>query len=641
MDESRPIPMFRCEQIESGKLAKEWQEWKSSLQYYFDSYQIVDQKLMRAKMLHFGGPQLQKVFRTLDGTDEFPLVVMQKPWYDQAIDRLDQYFMPRKQDVLERHKLRNMKQLPNERFAHYVLRLRQQLMECGLEKFAVEARSNIEEMMLIDVIVEGCASPELRRRILEKDQSLSDIEALGASLESVRNQEKEMNVADHRERPAEVYKVHAADRSKAERKSNRAVDRFPTKRAKTDKEMSIRCFACGLVGHTSKNPTCPAKGRTCRRCQTVGHFEKVCQKRPTAALHSSPPIKKIHVIEDVEKPEQALDLVTGEPESKVYYTFHAGNNTNIFECKVGGVMLKMLVDSGSDVNLITAETWDYLKMKQVQVTECEKGSKKILKAYGSDEPLEILGTFKSLIQIGTRAINAKFFVTLRGQRNLLGDVTSKQLGILKIGMEVDHVSESTTVGWKPYSKIAGIKVHIQMNPEIPPVFQPVRRVPIPLEGAVNAKLDELLARDIIEIKNGPASWVSPLVVANKANGTIRLCVDLRRVNQAVVRERHPMPIIDDIMTKIGKGNIWSVLDVKDAFFLLELDDESKDITTFITHRGLYRFKRLPFGLVSAPEIFQRTMDEMLVDCAGAYWYLDDIGVEGRTLEEHDSRLEKV
>ncbi|KXJ77343.1 hypothetical protein RP20_CCG007721 [Aedes albopictus] len=95
------------------------------------------------------------------------------------------------------------------------------------------------------------------------------------------------------------------------------------------------------------------------------------------------------------------------------------------------------------------------------------------------------------------------------------------------------------------------------------------------------------------------------------------------------------------MTKIGKGKIWSVLDVKDAFFLLELDDESKDITTFITHRGLYRFKRLPFGLVSAPEIFQRTMDEMLADCEGAYWYLVDVGVEGSTVEEHDSRLQKV
>lgn len=135
--------------------------------------------------------------------------------------------------------------------------------------------------------------------------------------------------------------------------------------------------------------------------------------------------------------------------------------------------------------------------------------------------------------------------------------------------------------------------------------------------------------------------MSPLVVAKKASGEIRLCVDLRRVNQAVIRERHPMPIIEDVLAKIGRGNVWSTLDIKDAFFLLELDEESRNVTTFISHRGLYQFKRLPFGLVSAPEIFQRTMDGILADCEGTYWYLDDVGVEGSTIEEHDTRLSKV
>lgn len=180
-----------------------------------------------------------------------------------------------------------------------------------------------------------------------------------------------------------------------------------------------------------------------------------------------------------------------------------------------------------------------------------------------------------------------------------------------------------------------------MNPETTPCFQPLRRIPIPLEFAVNEKLDELLKRDIIETKKGPATWVSPLVVAKKANGDIRLCVDLRRVNEAVVRDRHPMPIIEDILMRIGKGKLWSVLDIKDAFFLLVLDEETRDVMTFITHRGLYRFKRLPFGLVSAPEIFQRAMDEILADCEGCYWYLDDVVIEGSTDMEHNARLNKV
>ncbi|XP_055543389.1 uncharacterized protein K02A2.6-like [Wyeomyia smithii] len=192
----------------------------------------------------------------------------------------------------------------------------------------------------------------------------------------------------------------------------------------------------------------------------------------------------------------------------------------------------------------------------------------------------------------------------------------------------------------PFSKITNKIIRISMDPTVTPVFQPLRRIPMPLEGAVNEKLDELLRKDIIEPKEGPATWVPPLVVANTTNGSIRLCVDLRRV-QTVIRERHPMPIIDDVLAKIGKGKVWSILDVKDAYFLLELEEESRDIVTFITHSGLYRFKRLPFGLVSAPETFQRTMDEILANCEGTYWYLDDVGVEGSTVEEHDWRLNKV
>lgn len=655
MEESRPIPMFRCEQIESGKLAKEWQEWKSSLEYYFEACQVHDQKMMRSKMLHLGGPQLQKVFSTLEGTEDFPLVLLEKRWYDVAVACLDAYFKPRKQDVLERHRLRSMKQGSNERFSHYVLRLRQQLKDCGLEKFSPEVKSVLEEIMLIDVIVEGCNSHELRRKILEKDQSLRDIETLGELIESVRVQEQELKIEKKviESSYGEVCKVQNTMKSRKERREERIVNRFPTAASTWNKDARI-CFACGRQGHMSKSPLCPAKDQVCRRCKKPGHFENVCRKHPSDSRFPIPP-KKVQVVEEVcdgasetPQPEPLATLQSqSQPmpyrtaaERKVYYTFYAGGETNVFQCTIGGVKSEIFIDSGSDVNLITSDAWENLKAQQVVVSKCERGSNKILKAYASCMPLTILGSFHAVIEIGKRSIEAEFMVVQNGQRNLLGDTTSKQLGILKIGLETNHVSNNDANDF-PFSKITGTKVRISMDPNITPVFQPLRRIPIPLEEAVNEKLDELLGRDIIEPKHGPATWVSPLVVANKTNGTIRLCVDLRRVNQAVIRERHPMPVIDDVLAKIGKGKIWSVLDIKDAFFLLELEEDSRDIVTFITHRGLYRFKRLPFGLVSAPEIFQRKMDEMLADCEGTYWYLDDVGVEGSSVEEHDLRLKKV
>ncbi|XP_055604877.1 uncharacterized protein K02A2.6-like [Uranotaenia lowii] len=180
-----------------------------------------------------------------------------------------------------------------------------------------------------------------------------------------------------------------------------------------------------------------------------------------------------------------------------------------------------------------------------------------------------------------------------------------------------------------------------MDPETVPVFQPMRRIPLPLEEAVAKKIDELLKRDIIEVKKGPTSRVSPLVVVGKANGEPRLCVDLRRVNEAVLREHHPTPVVEDYIARLGRRSVWSKLDIREAFLQIELAENSRDVITFMTNRGLFRFKRLPFGLITAPEVFQKAMDEMLADCSGTYWYLDDIIVKGKDVEEHDNRLEKV
>ncbi|XP_055604470.1 uncharacterized protein LOC129752724 [Uranotaenia lowii] len=247
MDESRPLPMFRCEQIENGKLAKEWREWKDSLEFYFDSYQITDQKIKRSKILHFGGPQLQKVYKSLEGTEDFPLVMVEKPWYDVAISRLDAYFKPRRQDVLERHKLRTLKQGTNESFAHYVLRLRQQLMDCGFEKYSKEVRVVLEEIMLIDVIVEGCNLPELRRKILEKDQSLSDIEAMGTSLESVRHQEKEFKAGTNMNDGGHISVCEVGTwKPKAERQQGRILKRIAVGPRKIfGNGPEIICYGCG------------------------------------------------------------------------------------------------------------------------------------------------------------------------------------------------------------------------------------------------------------------------------------------------------------------------------------------------------------------------------------------------------------
>lgn len=128
-----------------------------------------------------------------------------------------------------------------------------------------------------------------------------------------------------------------------------------------------------------------------------------------------------------------------------------------------------------------------------------------------------------------------------------------------------------------------------MNRSVAPVAQKLRRLPIAVLPKVERKLEELLARGVIEKVNEPAQWVSPMVIVLKDSGDVRLCLDMRRVNQGVKREAHPLPTVEDIRVKLRNAKYFSRLDVKDAFHQIELDHESRKITTFITHRGLYRY----------------------------------------------------
>lgn len=213
------------------------------------------------------------------------------------------------------------------------------------------------------------------------------------------------------------------------------------------------------------------------------------------------------------------------------------------------------------MNLIKPETWESMKQQKVSIASSIKRCSKLLKAYGSDTPLTIIGSFEAEIVVGVKKVDAEFFVVQGGQRDILGDYTAKQLGVVKIGLNVNRVD----ITKETFSKISGVQAHIRTNGHIKPVFQPFRRVPIHMEKAVENKLEELLRRDIIEPKTGPTTWVSPLVVVGKASGEPRLYLDLRRVNEAVVRERFPMPVVEEYLARIGRGRIWSKIDRRRLF----------------------------------------------------------------------------
>ena len=155
------------------------------------------------------------------------------------------------------------------------------------------------------------------------------------------------------------------------------------------------------------------------------------------------------------------------------------------------------------------------------------------------------------------------------------------------------------------------------------------------------KLDELMKADIIEPVVGPTNWLNPVVVAPKPNGEIRLCLDMRRANEAIVRERHPIPTVDEVLQDLNGSKVFSKLDLKWGYHQMELTPESRDITTFATHKGVFRYKRLLFGVCSASEQYQQEISKVLAGIEGAQNISDDVIVHGADQEMHDKRLHAV
>nr|XP_055032791.1 uncharacterized protein K02A2.6-like [Misgurnus anguillicaudatus] len=178
---------------------------------------------------------------------------------------------------------------------------------------------------------------------------------------------------------------------------------------------------------------------------------------------------------------------------------------------------------------------------------------------------------------------------------------------------------------------------VKVRKDVQPVQQKLRRLPLSVKQAVSAELERLLEMDVIE-RIDASPWVSPIVVTRRKNGAVRMCVDLREPNKAVVMDSHPLPHMDDLFSEMRGATVFSTIDLANAYHQVLLAEESRDMTAFITHEGLFRFRRVPYGLCSAPSAFSKMMSLVLKGLKGVQNYLDDVIVFGTGKEEHDHNL---
>ncbi|XP_058449091.1 uncharacterized protein LOC131429058 [Malaya genurostris] len=286
------------------------------------------------------------------------------------------------------------------------------------------------------------------------------------------------------------------------------------------------CKYCGR-SH-GPNQECPARDKTCSVCGKRGHFHAVCYSRnrnnsPANKSTVQPDNNRGHSNRKVHAIEQYDTEDANDEVELVDMVSSANDSDDLIWARVGGVLIEMQIDSGVKSNIIDFQTWEKMLQNGVRTIGKFQRNDRRFKVYAQKDCLVVATMFDAEIKIE------------------------------------DHDKQMMKVA-RFYVKIA-------------------------FRDGVEVKLKELLTNDIIEKVSEPSRWVSPMVIVAKDCGNIRLCIDMRQLNKAILRETHPLPTIEDIRWKLNGAVFFSRLDIKDAFHQLELDDESKPLTTFIAHKG--------------------------------------------------------
>ncbi|XP_075556585.1 uncharacterized protein LOC142588643 [Dermacentor variabilis] len=300
-------------------------------------------------------------------------------------------------------------------------------------------------------------------------------------------------------------------------------------------------------------------------------------------------------------------------------------------CKKKGHLAK--VDSGAEVSAVPSD-FPTLPAKLDQVDTLLTGP--------GGQPLRVLGSYVARLQWQGKASCQRLYVIQSLTVPLLGLPALQALQVVRF---LDQLKTSkATLHAELFNGLGTLKVEytILLKLDAVPFSLSVpRRIPIPLLEIVHRELDKLESAGVIRRVDKPTPWCSGLVVVRKGDGSYRLYVDLTQLNKVVLRERHILPTVEQVLGLLGDATVFTKLDATASFHQVKLSEDSQELTTLITPYGRYCFFRLPFGITSAPEYFQKQMARILEGEYGVANMIDDIVVFGRTRQEHDARLSQV
>ena len=364
---------------------------------------------------------------------------------------------------------------------------------------------------------------------------------------------------------------------------------------------------------------CPAREAECFKCHKKGHYGSLCL--------SKKPSRSVSNVETTEPPE----ISETDSDENFLGTVDA-------QLKVNDVEVKFKIDTGAEVSAINETTFNNLQDVQLK--------KPTRSLYGpAMAPLTVLGQLTANLTFRQITCKQTVFVVKDLKNNLLGLPAIASLNLISRINSV-HCSADEVVKLYPHLfqglGSLGEEYEIKLKEDAKPFsLHTARNVPLLLRRKVQNELRRMESLGVISPVSEPSPWCSGMVVVPKPSGQVRICVDLKRLNECVQREFHPLPHVEETLAQLTGAQVFTKLDTNSGFWQIPLASKSRMLTTFITPFGRYCFHKLPFGITSAPKLFQCRMNSMLSELPGVLCLMDDVLIFGKNQTEHDAHLEAV
>lgn len=592
---------------------------------------------------------------------------------------------------VHRLELSNLRQKSEENISEYVSRLREKAKKCEFE--SDELNERLIEMVILstpfedfkkELLVKGKGHPI--KSVIERGR---EFEAIQASQLSLKSMYTSTNVDALKYGPTNTRSSHNPNYPKPPPSSSGCSNCSLRHAFRSCPAFNDTCSACGSKGHWKKccrktrGGTVPAPSdRTNQSGQgakvggpnTAGSRKAKHQnyKEHEISVTTEPCDQATYQTEELSAYAHAFNTITisnvtsSTDSSEAYATLHVRYANTTAE-----KTLRLKVDTGAGGNTLPVS-----KFKQMfpvsNTNEILKPEPCVTLTSYSGNKIPCIGSITLQIrkQSQTHYSNAKFFVVDVNGPAIVGLPTCTSLGLVNINVDaMDGVLADEPREYPPKQPSQPLKTpmpgtkfhsvedlmawfpdcfdgighfrgeeHLQVRDDASPFIDPPRRVSIHLGPKIKAELDQMENDGIIRRVTKATDWCSSLTYALKKDGSLRVCLDPQRLNQALRRRPHQIPTVEEITPAFSKAKFFTKLDAKAGYWSIPLSESSQELTTFRTPFGRYCFRRLPFGLCISQDAFQEHMDRIIQQCEGCTGISDDVVIYGRSEEEHDERL---